>query len=133
MKKYEQPQVIGMEETAEGVYAASGTGAVESAGPTYTVEVHPTHTANHDGPDWRFDVNGTVTGGKWATQVVTITFDVPVTVNDPGKASSYSGDGTTTITLNYNAGKSEGSIMWGNIHVNSPTQPTVMSATVSEG
>ena len=134
MKNYEKPAFSQMNSLAEGVYAASGTSG-EGGGAQYTVEVHPTHTENHDIPagSWRFDITGTHAGSeKWGIQTVTIDFDVPVTV-DYCKADSYSGDATTRLTLTYSKGKTNGSIQFGELRVKATTQPNVMSASISEG
>lgn len=128
MNNYYKPEIKLDEDLAEGVYAASGTDGI-----SYTVNVHPTHTDKHDGPDWRFDVNATRTGTSSAIgQQVVITFSVPVTIVDKNKAESVTGSGTNMLTLIYRAHKANGEMMLGHITVNSPTQPTVLTASCSE-
>lgn len=95
MEKYQKPVAITIDDTAEGVYAASGSGCYNVnaeivqtpmlGNETYCIQLNAVHNASHH-------------SGK---QVIKISFNQVVTYEHSG-AVNVTGSGTNTLFLTYN-------------------------------
>ena len=97
MKNYEKPVVLGTEETAEGVYMASGSDCY-----TVTARIHQRPETGRD--DYRIQVDGrhaATDNHHSGEQILTLTFNQAVTYISSNGALK-SGDGTNTIEIKYN-------------------------------
>lgn len=96
MAKYSKPMVTVDQGLAEGVYAASGAGC-------YTATAKINQTPQTGRGDYRIQVNGKHNADHTKkAQILTISFNLPVTYvscNGNG-ASLQSGDGTNTLVIN---------------------------------
>lgn len=97
MKNYEKPVILGTEETAEGVYMASGSDC-------YTVTARITQTPETGRPNYcvhldsRHDASDKHHSGE---QILTLTFNQSVGyVSSNGQL--VSGDGTNMLEIKYN-------------------------------
>jgi len=100
MKDYERPVVLATEETAEGVYAASGDDC-------YTVSAYIHQRPETGRGDYRIQVNGShaaVDGHHSGEQRLILTFNQPVVyVGSNGSLSSPGeGEESYTIEITYN-------------------------------
>ncbi len=89
---YRKPVIMTTEDMAEGVYLASGC-------YTATANIHQRPETGRG--DYRIQVNGQHKADHTKdTQLLTITFNQPVTYGS-SNGSLQSGDGTTTLTIQY--------------------------------
>ena len=99
MKSYEKPIAVAVEDMSEGVYATSGTGNEDC----YTVTAYIHQRPETGRPDYRIqvDANHSAThNSHW--QRLVITFNQPVNFSPDSSGTCVEGDGTTTLTVEYN-------------------------------
>ena len=91
---YSKPVAVPVEDMAEGVYMASGSGC-------YTASAYIHQTPQTGRGDYRIQVNGVHSADHTReTQWLHITFNQPVTY-ESSNGTIQSGDGTNTLVIEY--------------------------------
>lgn len=102
MENYEKPIILANEEIAEGVYAASGTGAGDG-GDCYDVDAYIHQTPETGRGDFRIQVNGRHAAGDnhhSGQQTLLLFFNQPVTYKS-SNGTLADGDGSECISIDY--------------------------------
>lgn len=90
-KAYEKPMVLVSQEMAEGVYMGSGAGCLET-------DIGVMSTSNQD-REFRVYFKHTSDDHGNEGRTTTITFNKPVCIVNIDSVTSYSGDGTSVVTV----------------------------------
>lgn len=128
MKKYEKPMVLVNDELAEGVYAASGC---------METDIKVTSTSNQD-REFRVYFKHTSADHGNEGRATTITFNKPVEIVNIDSVTSYSGSGTSVITV-VRSGSGQyqnGNSNWGcdffiKVKTTDGTDPSTITATAT--
>ena len=131
MQNYSKPVVLENEDLAEGVYAASGAGGLVSSDCWIIERVQIMQRPETGRGDYRLqvDTKHINSDNHRSSATVTIVFNQPVTVTNPGgNAFTVSGEGST-IKVGFDVGtnNSNESRGWGDLHVTSDAGLAVLS------